>query len=78
MTHNANALPVQYRRLRRPSITVLAEAYSDEELATLVRLLEKLTLPLGSSGALNQPTAAVAAATRMSSPGSGSGPGARG
>jgi len=77
VTHDANALLAQYRRRRRPHITVLADAYGDGELGRLVRTLESLTQPRSSPSVPNQP-APAAASIRMSCPRSGSGPRARG
>lgn len=45
LTVQAKALLTKFRRLQQASITALAEVYSDDELVTLVRLLEKLTGP---------------------------------
>ncbi|MGA7361647.1 MAG: MarR family transcriptional regulator [Candidatus Dormiibacterota bacterium] len=43
LTVRAKELLARFRRLQQASITALADVYSDDELATLVRLLEKLT-----------------------------------
>ncbi|HUY08318.1 MAG TPA: MarR family transcriptional regulator, partial [Candidatus Dormibacteraeota bacterium] len=45
LTVRAKDLLTRFRRLQRASITALADVYSDDELATLVRLLEKLAMP---------------------------------
>jgi DNA-binding MarR family transcriptional regulator len=45
LTARAEALAAQVRRAQEASIAVLTNVFDDEELATLVRLLEKLALP---------------------------------
>lgn len=60
LTPQAEALVAQVRRIHRARIAVVADAYDDQELATLVRLMEKLTRQLPAGGHRGAETAAQA------------------
>jgi DNA-binding MarR family transcriptional regulator len=69
LTRQAKALLVQFRHLQVASITTLADVYSDAELATLVRLLEKLAMPKSLEGLSSDSGPATGKAERPRIPG---------